>query len=95
MREPKSRDLPLVDAPEEEGEGRGGGGRLRGRLRGITTAEREGFEPSVGSPPHSLSKRAPSASRSPSLTSAPDRVRTCDPGLRRPVLYPTELLELV
>ena len=70
--------------------------------RGVSmrSTEREGFEPSVPFPVHTISSRAPSTARSPlqgnrertgTRESGPSRIRTYDNRFRRPVLYPAEL----
>ena len=58
-----------------------------------TLAEREGFEPSMGFCPYSLSRGAPSTTRPPlqclcDQFGAPDRTRTCSRQFRRLVPYP-------
>jgi|SaaInl7_200m_RNA_FD_contig_81_551698_length_675_multi_8_in_0_out_0_2 hypothetical protein len=53
-------------------------------------AERRGFEPRKQLPIYTLSRRAPSTTRT-SLLGTPERIRTSGPLFRKQMLYPAEL----
>ena len=53
-------------------------------------AERRGFEPRKQFPIYTLSRRAPSTTRT-SLRGTPERIRTSGPLFRKQMLYPAEL----